>query len=110
LHRVERGAESVTLDDFAGGSVDVELDPTRSPSDNATRLYDVARKRDRAAARIPGLLEGAAKERARTEQLMARVRAGECAPDELERILARRRMTAGDEGPSLPYREYRTTG
>lgn len=110
LHRVERGSERVMLDDFAGGTVEVELDPTRSAAENAARLYEQARKRDRAAARIPALLASAAQERQRAERLVERVRAGECTPDELEKILVQPRATSRRDGPSLPYREYRTTG
>ena len=109
LHRVERGAERVVLDDYTGGSVEVKLDPAIGAADNATRLYDAARKRDRAAARIPALLKSGEAERTRIERLAERIRAGEATPEELERIVARRRAERS-EGPSLPYREYRTTG
>lgn len=109
LHRVERGAERTTLDDFAGGTIELELDPTRSAADNAAALYDAARKRDRAAARIPGLLKAGDAERARIEALIERVRSGVCPPEELEKIQTQRRATARSDGPTLPYREYRTT-
>ncbi|HEX2168318.1 MAG TPA: NFACT family protein [Longimicrobiales bacterium] len=110
LYRVERGSDRVTLDDFAGGTVEVGLDPTQSAAENASRLYEHARKRDRASARIPGLLASAAQERQRAERLVERVRAGECTPDELAKVLAQPRATSRRDGPSLPYREYRTTG
>lgn len=110
LHRARKGAARVVLDDFAGGTIEVELDPTRSAADNASRMYEHARKRDRAAARIPGLLTSAAQERQRAERLVQRVRAGECTPDELTKLTLQRRDPSRRDAPSLPYREYRTTG
>ena len=110
LHLVERGSARALLDDFAGGTVEVELDATRSPAENAARMYDTARRRDRAAARIPGLLAAGEAERTRLDRMLERVRAGLCTPEELARIQTRERSTARAAGPSLPYREYRTTG
>ena len=110
LHRVERGADRIVLDDFAGGTIDIGLDPTRSAADNAAALYESARKRDRAAARIPGLLKAGEAERARTEALIDRVRSGACTAEELEKIHTQRRTATRSDGPSLPYRNYRTTG
>jgi predicted ribosome quality control (RQC) complex YloA/Tae2 family protein len=110
LHRIERGAERVRLDDFAGGRVDIDLDPTMNAAGNATRLYDTARKRDRAAARIPDLLTAAAKERRRVERLIERVRSGDLDSDELARIQPLRRTAKRGAGPPLPYRGYRTSG
>lgn len=106
LHRVERGAGHVALDDFEGGTVALELDPTMNAADNAARLYDTARKRDRAAHRIPGLLRSSAAERTRIERLAERVRTGEAPPEDVVKL----RRTAPGAGPALPYREYRTSG
>ena len=109
LHRVPRGAAQIELDDFAGCTVGVVLDPTMSAADNAARLYDAARKRDRAAARIPTLLLASDAERARVETLIERARAGELDTAELVRIQSQRRAPAErGGGPALPYREYRT--
>lgn len=109
IQRVTRGAAAVELDDYQGGTITVELDPLMSAADNATRLYDSARKRDRAAARIPALLANAATERARAERQLERVRAGEVADEELARIQPPRRAVTRESGPALPYREYRTS-
>jgi predicted ribosome quality control (RQC) complex YloA/Tae2 family protein len=110
LHRVERGAGQAVLDDFAGGTVEVELDTTRSPAENAARMYDTARRRDRAAGRIPGLLTAGETEHTRLERMVERVRAGLCTPEELARIQTHQRSATRATGPALPYREYRTTG
>ena len=53
------GAESVRLQDWTGGLVEVALDPTLTPAENANRWYEEARKRERADARIPELLAAA---------------------------------------------------
>lgn len=111
LHRVRRGTDTVELDDFQGGTSTIELDPSISASDNATRRYDTARRRDRAAARIPTLIESAASEIGRLEALAARVRDGSASAEELADLRTRQeRSSRPAEGPSLPYREYRTTG
>jgi predicted ribosome quality control (RQC) complex YloA/Tae2 family protein len=109
LHLLQRGARSVVLPDFEGAPLEVELDPGLSGADNAGRLYDAARRRDRAAARIPELLRRAAAERARLEQLAQRVREGTASAEELERL---RRTPTGSRpaAPLLPYRTYRTSG
>ncbi|CAN5851534.1 NFACT RNA binding domain-containing protein [soil metagenome] len=109
LHRVDRGADRVILEDFEGATIEVALDPSRSPSDNATRLYDAARKRDRAAARIPSLLRAAGIERSRLEALAARVQDGSADAPELERLRTSRSAPGRDAPPPLPYRLYRTT-
>jgi predicted ribosome quality control (RQC) complex YloA/Tae2 family protein len=109
LHAVERGATSVILDDFAGGTLDVELDPTIGAADNATQLYDRARRRDRAAARIPALQDAAREELLRLESVAARLRDGTAEPAEIERLRAAR-PDARDGPAPLPYRLYRTSG
>lgn len=110
LQRVQRGAPTARLDDFAGGSVEVELDPLLAPAENAKAMYDTARRRDRAAARVPRLLASIAEERARLEALAARVRDGVATADELERLRRRGSTTGRDAAPALPYRLYRSSG
>jgi predicted ribosome quality control (RQC) complex YloA/Tae2 family protein len=108
LHVLQRGMASAELPDFAGGTVTLELDPALTGPDNAAKLYDAARRRDRAAARIPDLLLKARRERDRLEQLAGRIREGTASTEELER-LQRTRVVAGRDAPApLPYRVYRT--
>jgi predicted ribosome quality control (RQC) complex YloA/Tae2 family protein len=109
LHAVPRGAESVELDDYAGGTVQVALDPVLSPADNAQRLYETARRRDRAAARIPRLVADAERDIRRLEALAGRVRDGTATADELG-ALRTAAAAARADAPALPYREYRTSG
>jgi predicted ribosome quality control (RQC) complex YloA/Tae2 family protein len=109
LHRVARGATEVMLDDFNGGTVRVELDPTQSAADNAARLYERARRRDRAAARIPALLATAHAEIAKLDTLAQRIRSGELDTAALEALRPPARAPTANTGPGLPYREYRTS-
>jgi predicted ribosome quality control (RQC) complex YloA/Tae2 family protein len=109
LHAVPRGTERVVLDDLEGGTIEVALDPALPPAENARRIYDAARRRERAAARIPPLRAAAAGEADRLEQLAARIRDGTASAEELER-LQQRRAEKARSGPALPYRVYRTRG
>jgi predicted ribosome quality control (RQC) complex YloA/Tae2 family protein len=114
LHLVPRGAAHVQLQDFAGGSTELELDPALSAAENASRMYEAARRRGRAAARVPGLLKAAEAERQRLERLASRIREGTAAPADVERLAGR--LAGGLSAPGradrkpLPYREYRTSG
>lgn len=112
LRAVPRGAARVTLSDFAGGEVEVELDPALGPAENARRLYDVARRRERASERIPALLRRAGAEAARLRELLDRAERGEASAEELEAAAPATAPTGGPAaaGPRSPYRRYRTSG
>jgi predicted ribosome quality control (RQC) complex YloA/Tae2 family protein len=110
LHRVTRGAPRARLEDLEGGTVDVELDPALSPAGNAQAMYDDARRRDRAAARIPRLLAAAQADRQRLEQLAVDIRDGTTDPARLERLERTRAAGGGATAPALPYRSYRSSG
>jgi predicted ribosome quality control (RQC) complex YloA/Tae2 family protein len=71
-------------------------------------MYDAARRRERAASRIPTLLEKAEAESLELERLAGRIREGTATAEELAR-LQRTHATPGRETPLLPYREYRTS-
>jgi predicted ribosome quality control (RQC) complex YloA/Tae2 family protein len=112
LHRVRRGMTAVTLDDWAGGEVRLKLDPALDPAANARRLYDRARKRERAADRLPGLI---ARSEARVQRLEDAVRTLEADPSAVEEVSALIPASAPGKqrpqrGPALPYRRYRTSG
>lgn len=108
---VTRGVSKVVLPGFDGSDVTIELDPKLSASDNAKLLYDEARKHARASKRIPELLAGAEKERARLAELVARAQRGELSAVDAKEIAAkpavRPQQTPGER---LPYRRYRTSG
>ncbi|HUE77261.1 MAG TPA: NFACT RNA binding domain-containing protein [Longimicrobiales bacterium] len=113
LHGVPKGAEEVTLDDFEGGEIVVQLDPTRSAAENAGDLYDRARKRQRAAERLPARIRAAEAERDRVDALLAAMDRGEADPGEVARWVKEVRPS---EGPSsatedrLPYHAFLSSG
>ncbi|HUF11481.1 MAG TPA: NFACT RNA binding domain-containing protein [Longimicrobiales bacterium] len=111
LHEVPRGAGRVTLVDFEGGAVELDLDPAHSAADNARRMYDAARKRERAAERIPALVAEARRRIARLEALVARAERGEADAAEIDATLPRETTldAKGEESP-LPFRRYTTSG
>ncbi|WP_018465894.1 Rqc2 family fibronectin-binding protein [Calidithermus timidus] len=51
LHRVPGGAASVTLEDFTGKPLEIALDPTLTPAQNAERYYGRARRLEALAER-----------------------------------------------------------
>ena len=101
LDWAEPGDASVVLPDFDGGEMEVALDPALRPHENAERLYDEARRRARAEARLPGLLEAAEKELERWSGAVAALERGET-PEWVEGALrrgdAKERRTAPQPG------------
>lgn len=113
LHRVRKGDDHIVLDDMEGGRIRLDLDPSISPADNGTRLYEAARKRARAAGRLPQLIQRATEERDALRALLDRIRSGEAREEEIRGALgveARRPQTRTGEGSLLPFRRYRTSG
>jgi predicted ribosome quality control (RQC) complex YloA/Tae2 family protein len=114
LDWVEPGASTVVLPDFDGGEAEIALDPALRPHENAERLYDEARRRARAEARIPELLEQAERDRERWSGAVTALEVGEV-PDWVEGALKRseqkeKRAKSQPAAERLPYRVYRTTG
>lgn len=113
LGRVPRGAPEAELDDFEGGTIRVRLNPALSAAENAAVLYDRARKRQRAAERLPARVRQAVAERNRLDALLGAVERGEADPDEVAHWVKKVRPTDGapsdDEG-RLPYRPFRSSG
>ncbi len=110
LHRVRKGDSEVQLDDFAGNTVTITLDPALAPADNAQAMYAAARKRTRAAARLPIMLARAEQEASRLADLAARIERGEATPETLGIDARVDRGPAQRPLPRLPYRRYRTSG
>ena len=114
---VPRGATSASLQGFAGEVVEIALDPRLDAIRNADRLYDQARRRERATRAIPDRVK-------RTDARIALIRDGleallsEGATDEVWDLVGGRREEPGasrgtgrpvaDE--TLPYRRYRSSG
>lgn len=128
LHALRKGQEQATLPDFSGGEITIELDRALSPSENAGRMYEEARRRERAAARVPPLLAEVEAERRRVGAVLGRAEAGEVSAEELAGVAAPETPVAeipaaGRGGPggrgqrgaaaaaeALPFRRYRTSG
>ncbi len=113
LHEVPKGASTVELADFEGGTMAIELDPALSPVENAEALYDRARKRERAAARLPARVRDAEAERERLESLLESLDGGTADPSEVARWTAEVRPSEGDgaeDSERLPYRSFRSSG
>ncbi|HSL70309.1 MAG TPA: NFACT RNA binding domain-containing protein, partial [Longimicrobiales bacterium] len=107
-HDVPRGATVVELPGFDGKPTKLQLDPALNAIDNAQERYAQARKRDRAAERLPALIAETRQNLARLEETLRRVHAGE--PVELRAgPAARSRSSQGNE-ERLSYRRYRTSG
>ncbi len=113
LHALPRGDAEARLDDWEGTPVRIPLDPALSPAENAARFYDAARRRERADARIPELLEEAREERERWRAAEQAVADGEM-PAWVEREMERAADSAesgpAEEAETRPYRSYRTSG
>jgi predicted ribosome quality control (RQC) complex YloA/Tae2 family protein len=113
LDWVEPGASSVVLPDFDGGETEVSLDPALKPHENAERLYDEARRRARAEARIPELLEQAERERERWTGAVEALERGEV-PEWVTGALLRseqkEKKAKAQPVERLPYKLYRTSG
>ncbi len=113
LHAVPKGAGEVELDDFEGGAVVVKLDPARTAAENAGDLYDRARKRQRAAERLPSRVRAAERERDRLDALIAAMDRGDADPEEVARWVKKVRPSGGqssDDEDRLPYRAFRSSG
>ena len=112
INEVPRGAKHVELMGFDGEAVEIELDPTLSPSDNAARHYDEAGRQRRALERLPGLLAEARARTQRLEALLSGVRADDVTADEVRAALPPVLEPAGRgaTAPVLPYRLYRSSG
>lgn len=111
FQEVPTGAERVTLRDFGGQEVEVELDPSRPPDANARGYYDRAARAERAAERLPKL---AAEARAAWEtlaELLERAREGDVEAADIRAVLPEERPSGSrSEALSLPYRRFRSSG
>ena len=111
LGEVPKGQEGVSLIDFEGDTVEVDLDPSLPPHENASACYERAARAERARERLPRLIAGAKVEAHRLDELLEQARKGELAAEALlaELPAGTKEVTPG-ESPSLPYRAYRSSG
>ena len=111
LHALTKGPDSVELDDFEGGTVTVELDPAMTPAENAESLYDRARKRERAAARLPEQVRSAETEAERLESRLEQLEKGSAESEDVARWVEELRPQSGGrhEEQRLPYHRFRSS-
>ena len=105
--KVKRGAVSIELAGFDGAAVTLTLDPARSAMQNANDWYEEARKRDRAAERLPGLIAETERAVRHAQHRLERAEAGEL-PEVAEPAKPAAKST--QRAPRLPYKQFRTTG
>ena len=111
FHLVPEGRDDVTLEGFDGNPVRIPLDPTLSPDANARRHYDRAARIRRARETLPGRIREARADWEALEELLDRARAGDADRAEVEAAVPERSQgPGGTEGPTLPYRRYRSSG
>ena len=105
---VPRGQERMSLTDFEGGTVVVELDPSLPPLENASEYYERAGRAERARKRLPRLITQAEVEAHRLDALLEQARMGKLAVETLlaEISAGAKEATRGD----IPYRSYRSSG
>ncbi len=110
---IPHGASRASLTGFDGTIIEVDLDPAEPPHANAAQYYQRATKAERAAERLPRLLEQAEATRARAEALLARALAGSADEAELRHALGvgvPRSDAPRETRPSLPYKVFRSSG
>ena len=114
LGEISPGMERVRLEGFGGETVELSLDPSRSPQENAADLYDEAARRERAREALPELLEEAEENVRELERLLEGLGSGVVAAGEAEERLPRQEAPRGQPGGKpfvrLPYRRFRSSG
>lgn len=111
---VPRGVDRAVLTGFDENPVEVELDPGLSPAENAERYYAEAARVERARAELPRRIAAARKEEEEWEALVEGLIAGTVDADRVRGRLGPERRSPGkgsaQDGPSLPYRTFRSSG
>ena len=118
LQDVPGGSSVVTLEGFGGEQVEVPLDPSLSPHENAQALYREAARLERARERLPPLLEEVEARIQELEHALERMSEGGLTPEEAEALLPpvpekerpNGRTGDGKQDIRLPYRRYRSSG
>jgi len=106
---IRRGADRAVLMNASGENLEIVLDPAVTAVENANGMFDEARRRERAAERVPELIAQSESRVAELERLYARTAAGEDVTDEVGAHAPVRKVRVGPER-KLPYRRYRTSG
>ncbi|HEY0671953.1 MAG TPA: NFACT RNA binding domain-containing protein [Longimicrobiales bacterium] len=109
---ITRGNKQITLPDFEGNPLTIDLDAALTPIENAQELYQEARKQQRASERLPKLLQDAEATRRRLLELHERAQQGSLEPADVRALVRVRgpQKQQSAAGEKLPYRRYRTSG
>lgn len=113
LGEVERGVAEVGLAGWDGSEVRLRLDPALSPRENAEQMFEEARRRDRAAARVPELVAEATRELRRWTEALRAAESGKpptWAAAAAAKAGGESASGGAAEAAALPYRSYRTSG
>ena len=111
---IPRGASRVKLRDFEGRDVEIDLDPTVTPDENAKRYYQNAARSQRARETLPSLIRKADEAVQKWSRVLSDAARGVIHP--MDQLLdASSRMPSSNErsgarGGRLPYRRFVTTG
>jgi predicted ribosome quality control (RQC) complex YloA/Tae2 family protein len=109
LSAVRRGQREVVLDDWSGGTMRVPLDPALDAAQNANRLFERARKRERAAIRLPAMIEKASVDALSLAKAAAALADGQIAVAEASALLPAPPSPVTRRPARLPFRRYRTS-
>ena len=109
---IPSGVTRVSLEDFEGNGVVVELDPALAPHANASAYYDRAGKATRARARLPSLIANTESGLTTLRSLVERAGSGDAQASEIEAAIPDD-VLPGQRGQTErlpPYRRYRSSG
>lgn len=113
LGQIPRGSGTVTLQDFDGSSVTLELDAALEPAENARRFYDAAGRAKRAREDLPARIHEARERLSLEERRVEAALRGELDEDELADLTSGITDRSGSRSSTpapLPYRRFRTSG
>lgn len=112
LHEVPKGVAEVVLTGWDEEAVRLSLDPGRSAAENAADWYAEARKRARAAERLPGLIQAAQSEAERWREAVVQGEIGALPSWVAEKVSLRRGggKSSSADPPPLPYHVFRSSG
>ena len=109
---ISPGSSSAQVHDFEGNIVELELDPKLKPYENASRYYDRASRSERAAQRLPGLIESAHADMVVLQTLLKNAYDGTAQVDQIRAALpaSPSRQRRGSQNPTEPYRTFVSSG
>ncbi len=114
LSEIPRGSERMSVLDFEGNAMEIELDPSISPSENADRYYRQAARLQRATSTLPERIRDAEDAVEKWRDLREKTQRGEVLPTALAHALGPTRRlrvgSSGQEARALPYRRFISSG